>query len=164
MNGRVAHRARLILSGLIVARTRGSLGRERVTLQTKQVHLAYTQITGVGRSVWRMTTAAALGLYWHVLIDKRTGFVRMALGTDGIPGGQRPYLPESRRSVHVVAVTALNKAFVDSMVVGLGKISLCGCMAAVAEIRLRYRKQVLRFLRVMRGVTIQAADIATGVG
>ena len=164
MNGRVAHRARLILGGLIVPRTRGPLGRERVTLQAEQVHLAHTQITGVGRSVWRMTTAAALGLYWHVFIDKRTGLVRMALGADGIPGGQCPYLSESCRSVHVMAVTALDKAFVDSMVVGLGEVSLRGCVASVAELWLRCSEQVLRFFGIVRGVTIQAADIAAGMG
>ena len=113
--------------------------------------------------MWGVTTAAALGLYWHMFIDERTGFVRMALGTDGIPGGQGPYLSESRCSVHVVAVTALDKAFVHSMVVGLGEVSLGRCVAVIAELGLRYCQQMLRCLRVMGGVTIQAADIAAGM-
>ena len=111
----------------------------------------------------RVTTAAALGFYWHVLIHKRTRLVRMAFGADGIPAGQGPYLPESRRSVHVVAITALDKPFVDSMVVGFGEVSLRGCVASVAEIGLGFCQQVFRFLRIMRGVTIQAADIAAGM-
>ena len=163
MNGRVAHRARLVFRGLVVTRTCRALGRKRVTLQAQHVHLAHPQVTGVGRSVWRMTTAAALGLYWHVFIDKRTGLVRMALGADGIPGGQCPYLSESCRSVHVMAVTALDKAFVDSMVVGLGEVSLRGCVASVAELWLRCSEQVLGFFGIVRGVTIQAADIAAGM-
>lgn len=133
----MAHRARLILGGLIVSRTCGSLGRERVTLQAQQVDLTHTQGTGIGRSVWRMTTAAALGLYWHMFINKRTRLVRMALGADGIPGRQSPYLPEGRCSVDVMAVAALDKPFVDSMMVGLGKIRLRGRVTPVTELGLR---------------------------
>ena len=147
-----------------MTRTCRSLGGERVALQAQQVHLTHSQVTGVGRSVWRVTTAAALGFDWHVFVDKRTCFVRMALGAHCVPAGQGPYLPEGRRSVDVVAVTALDKPFVDSMVVRFGKISLGGRVASVAEFRLGYCQQVFWFLGVMRGVTVQAADIAAGVG
>lgn len=138
MNGYVAHRARLILGGLVVSRTCRALGWERVTLQAQQVHLTHTQVTGVGGSVRRVATGAAFGFHWYVFVDKRTRLVRMALGADGIPGGQRPYLPESRRSMDVVTVTALNQAFVDAMMVGFGEISLRGRVASVAEFRLGY--------------------------
>jgi len=111
-----------------------------------------------------MTTAAALGLYWHMFIDEGAGFVRVALGADGIPAGQRPYLPESRRSMHVMAVTALDKAFLDSMVVGLAEVCLRGCVASVAELGLRRSEQVFRFFGIVRRVTIQAANIAAGMG
>ena len=144
--------------------TRRSLGRERMALQAQQVHLTHAQVTGVGRSVWRVTTAAAFGLHWHMFIDEGAGFVRVALGADGIPAGQRPHLPESRRSVHVVAVTALDKTFVDSMVVRLGEVSLRRGVTPIAELWLRHCQQVLWFLRVVRRVTIQAAHVAAGVG
>ena len=119
-----------------MTRTCRSLGRKRVALQAQQVHLTHTQVTGVGRSVWRVATAAALGFYWYMFVDKRTCFVCVALGTDGVSGGQGPYLPQSRRSVHVMAVTALDKAFVDAMVVGFGEIGLRGGMTSIAELGL----------------------------
>ena len=37
----VAHRARLVLGGLIMGRSRGTLDRECVTLQAEQIHLAH---------------------------------------------------------------------------------------------------------------------------
>ena len=113
--------------------------------------------------MWRVTTAATLGFYWHVFVDKGTCFVRMAIGTDGISGRQGPHLPESRRSMHVMAVTALDKAFVHSMVVRLGEVRLRGSVTAIAELGLRRYKQMLGFLCVVWRMTIQAADIAAGM-
>jgi hypothetical protein len=66
--------------------------------------------------------------------------------------------------VDVVAVSALHEAFVDSMVIGLAEVSLCGCVTAVAELGLRCCQQMFRFLGVMRRVTVQAADIAAAMG
>ena len=81
----------------------------------------------------RVTTAAAFSFYWYVLINKRTGLICVALGADRVAGRQGPHLSESRCSMDVVAVAALDKAFVDSMVVGLGEVSLRRCVAAIAE-------------------------------
>ena len=164
MNGCVAHGARLILGGLVVTRACRSLGWERVTLQAQQIHLTHAQIARVGRAVRRVTTATALSFDRHVFIDEGARFFRMALGANGIPGGQGPYLPESCRSVDVVAVTALDKAFLNSMVIRFGEISLGGRMASVAEFWLGYCQQVFWFLGVMRGVTVQAAEIAARMG
>jgi len=159
----VAHRARLILGGLVVTGTCRSLGRERVTLQAQQVHLTHTQVTRVGRSVWRVATAAAFSFYWYVLINKRTGLICVALGADRIARRQGPHLSESRRSMDVVAVTALDQPFIDSVVVGLREVGLGGCVTAVAELRLGDCEQVLWFLRIVWRVTIQATDIAARV-
>jgi len=63
----------------------------------------------------------------------------------------------------VVAVTALDQAFVYSMVIGLGEISLRGGMTSITELGLGYCQEMLRFLRVVRGMTVQAADIAAGM-
>ena len=114
--------------------------------------------------MWRVATAAALGFYWHVFIDEGARFVRMALGANGIAGRQGPYLPKSRRSMHVMAVTALDEAFFDSMVVWFGKISLRGCVTSVAEFWRGYCQQMLWFLCIVWRVAIKASDIATSVG
>ena len=114
--------------------------------------------------MWGVTTAATLGFDRHMFINKGTRFVRMAFGADGISGRQSPHLPESRRSMHVVAVTAVDKAFVHPVVVGLGEISLCRGVTPVAERRLGRCEQMLRFLCVVGRMTVKAADIAAGVG
>src|SRR5260370_35983687 len=79
MDRRVAHGARLIFGGLIVGRSRRSLSRKCVTLQTQQLHLAYAQATWIGRSGGRVTTAAALRLHRHIFVDRWALRVSMAL-------------------------------------------------------------------------------------
>ena len=83
----------------------------------------------------------------------------MTLGADSIAGRQCPYLPERGRSVHVVAVAALHQSFVNPMVIRFAKVCFRGCVAAIAELRLCDRQQVLRRLRVVRGVTVETADV-----
>ncbi len=65
--------------------------------------------------------------------------------------------------MRIVAVTALNQAFVDPVMVRLGEIRLGGDVASVAQLRLILNEQVLFLLRVVGGVTVETADLATGV-
>ena len=102
----------------------------------------------------RVTTVAAFGFHWHMLIDKRTLFIRVALDTDRVPTRHRSYLAEGGRAVSVMAVTTLHKALIDSMVIGLCEVRLGGGMAPIAEVGLRPHKQVLGFLRMVRGVAV----------
>jgi hypothetical protein len=61
--------------------------------------------------------------------------------------------------VDVVAVTALDEAFVYSVVIRLRKVSLRVDMTSVAEIRLCSNKQMLLFFGVMWRVAVQASNI-----
>src|SRR5580700_3706666 len=94
MNLRVTHGAGLIFGRLIVRGTdwpAGSqLGRESVALQTEHVHRHHLEQPGIGGTVRRVATAAALGLHRHVFIDERTLLVDMALVANGIAAGQAP--------------------------------------------------------------------------
>ncbi len=65
--------------------------------------------------------------------------------------------------MNVVAVAALDQAFVHSMVVRLREVGLRGCMTSVAEIRLCSNQEMLRFFGVMRRVAIQAPNIVARV-
>ena len=140
MNLGVTHGAGLILRRLIMRGTdwppSRQLGRESVALQTEHVHQAHFEEPGIGRTVGRVATAAALGLYRHMLVDERSLLVDMALVADGVAAGQGAQLPHRRRPVRVVAVIALHQTLVDAVVEGFGKICLGRRMAAVAQLGL----------------------------
>ena len=108
-----------------------------MTLQTQQVHLAHAQESRIVGSVRRVTTGATLCFHRHVLIDKRTLFVDVTLGTDGIAGRHRLYLPERRGAVGIMAITATNEVLVDTVVIGHCEVGLGGRMASVAKVGLR---------------------------
>jgi hypothetical protein len=101
-----------------------------------------------------VTTVAALRLYRHMLVDKRTFLVDMALNANLVPTRQCPYLTDRRGAMGVVTITALDETFVDPVVIWLCKVRFSGYMASVTESRLRLDQQVFRFLGVMRRVAV----------
>ena len=100
--------------------------------------------------MWRMTTAAALRLHGYVLIDERTPLVGMAVDANRVAGWHRSDLANRGRAMDVVAIAAPNQTFVDSMVIGLGKVGFCRRMTSVAKTRLRLCQEVLRVLGMVR--------------
>lgn len=163
MDHGVAHRASLVFGCLVVGRTGRPLRWERVTLQAQQVHLAHAQVARVIRAVWGVTTGAALSLDRYVLIDEGTLFFCVALDANRIPARHRPYLPQRRGPVHIVAITALNQAFVYSVVIGSREVSLGGHVTPVAEIGRRLHQKVLRIFRMVWRVAVEASDIIASV-
>ena len=135
-----------------------TLRGEGVTLQAQQVHLAHAQKTWIRRTMRRVTTCTAVGLYGHMFIHKRSLFVDMAREANLVSIGKSPDLPQGGRAMSIVAIAALNQTFVDAVVIGLAKVSLGSRMAAIAESRLRLNQQVFRFLGVMRRVAVQTTD------
>ena len=110
-----------------------------------------------------VTAAAAFGLNRDVFVDEWSHLVCVALSTDRIPARHSSYLPESGSAMHVMAITALDEALIDSVVIRLGKIRFCRGVTPVAEIRLAPDEQVLSFLGVVRRVTVQAANVTARV-
>jgi hypothetical protein len=110
-----------------------------------------------------MATGAAFSLYRHVLIDEGSALIGVALVADKIPIRQLAYLPQPRRPVDVVAITALDQSFIHAMMKGPGKIRFRGGMAAVAKFGLVLHQQVLGFFGVVRGMAIQTTHLAAGV-
>lgn len=150
----MAHGAGLVLGGLVVGRTGRSLRRECVALKAQQVYLADAQEAWICRSVWCVTTVAALGLHGNVLIDERTLFVDVALDANLVATRQCPNLADGGRAMSVMTVAALDETFVDPVVKWLRKVCLGGCMASITEIWLCSDQQGLCFLRMMRRVTV----------
>ena len=65
--------------------------------------------------------------------------------------------------MNVVAVAALDKAFVHPMVIRLSEIGFGGNMTSVAETGLCSNEEVLRFFSVMRRVAVQASNVVARV-
>ena len=103
----MAHRASLVLGGLVMGRSDWPLRREGVTLQAEQVYLTDAQVAWIIRAVGRVTTVTTFGFHRHMLIDKRTLFIGVAFDTDRIPSRYGSYLTEGRGAVSIVAVSAL---------------------------------------------------------
>jgi hypothetical protein len=92
-----------------------------------------------------MATGAALRLDRYMFVDKRPLFIGVAFETDSVSLRQSAHLAQGGRAMHVVAVTTLNQAFINTMMIRLGKVSFLGHVAAKAQCRLRVNQQMLRF-------------------
>ena len=84
MDGRVAHRARLVFGRLVVVRTLGTLRRKGMTLQTQQFDIANAQKARIRRTVGGMTTGTAFRLHRHVFVDKGPLLIGVAFVTNRI--------------------------------------------------------------------------------
>lgn len=163
MDGDVTHRASLVLHRLVVRRSLRSLCREAVTLQAHQIDLADPQEPRIRRSMRRVTRRAPFGLYRDMLVNVRPALIRMTLIADGVPARQRSHLPQRSGAMNVVAVVALDQAFVDAVMVRLGEVGFGGNVAAVAEFGLGAHEEMLRLLGFVRRMTIHAANIIAGM-
>jgi hypothetical protein len=98
-----------------------------------------------------------------MLKNERPLLVGMALDTNRVPTRQGPHLAEGGGAVDVVAVAALDEAFVDAMVIRLREVGLGGHMTSVAEFGLRRNQEVLRLFCVVGRVAVQAPNIVARV-
>src|ERR1035438_3807625 len=92
-----------------------------MALQAEHIPLAHLEEPGIGGSVGRMATGAALGLDGHVLVDERPLFVDMALEADCVSAGESAHLAHGCGSVRIMAVIALHQALIHAVVKGLGR-------------------------------------------
>ena len=111
VNINVATGTGLIFRRLIVRRTLGGLGwhttqRQRMALQAKKIDLAHSQQTWISGTVGHMTTCAALGFYWQVLIDEWTFGIGMTFKANLIlrPAGSQ--LLRQKTAVRIMTVVA----------------------------------------------------------
>ena len=131
-----------------------------MALQARQIHVADPQKPRICRSVWRVTTPAAFGLYRNMLVNERPSLISVTLKTNRITVGHGAHLSQGPGTVDIVAVAALDKSFVDPVAVRLGKICLGGRVTAVTQSRLLFDEQKLFCLGVMGRVAVNTTDIA----
>src|SRR5580692_1336501 len=141
VNWRVAQNTGLEKARLIVesrSSRRTAEGGVRVALQTKQVHIAQLEHMGIGSSVGQVAGLAPIDFDRLVLEDERPLLIGVTFETDGVLRGTRAHLLGLHRAVYVVAIAALDQAFVHPGVERHVELSLLLKMASVAELGLRF--------------------------
>lgn len=142
----------------------GSLRGKRVALQAQQIDLADPKQARVCGTMGRVTTTAPFRFDGHMLVYKWSPGICVALGADGVSAGQGFHLPQGCGAMHVMAVAAVNQAFIYTVMVRLGKIGFGRSVTAVALFRLFLDQEVLGGLGVVRRMTIKTTNIIAGVG
>jgi uncharacterized membrane protein len=84
----------------------------------------------------RVADRAAFDLHRFVFIDEGSGFIGMTLEANQIFGRRGSQLPGQESAMRVVAVGAIQEAFIDAVMEGPRKLLLVVEMAAVAKRRL----------------------------
>lgn len=135
----VANRASLILRCLVMEiwrARRSAESRASMALQTKDIEVARLEQMRIGRAMWRMARFAAFCLDCWMLENERSLLVHVTRKADGVPRCGRAQLLADESSVGVVAIGALNKAFLNAMVERHIELRLHLEVARVAELRL----------------------------
>lgn len=122
----------------------------RVALQAQQVYGRELQHMGIGSAVRNVARLAAFRLHRVMLEHIRSLLVRMACEADGILRCGCTHLLRLHRSVDIVAIAALDQAFVHAMVERHVELGLLLQVAAKAKFRLALYQQEFFRSRVMR--------------
>ncbi len=166
VNLRVAQNARLEEARLIVeggSSGRPAEARRCVALQAKQVHVAQLEHVRIRSSVSQVTGLASIHFDRLVFEYEWPLLVGVTLEANSVLCGIRAHLLRFHSAVNIVAIAALDQAFVHPMMEGHVELGLLLEMASVAELRLRFLQQEFVRLRMVRGVAGGAADVVLGV-
>ncbi len=142
-----------------------------VALQAKSEYRRAFEEPGIGGAVGRMAAFAALNTHRGMLVYKRPADIYMALHAgfvvaEGLRYHARPdpgAPSRVERPVRVVAIGAVDCAFVHPVVEGHIKLRLGFEVAGITEIPLLFREQEFRRLRAMNGMAIGTYHIVRGV-
>jgi hypothetical protein len=130
-----------------------------MALQAELVHLGPGQQMRIGRAMGRVASHAALDLYRRMLVLERSSFVGMAIEANCLLRSRGSKLMSLRRAVRIVAITALHKSFVYTVMGRLGKIRFHFTVAAITKLRLRRGQQVVFYVGRVLGVATRAPHI-----
>jgi hypothetical protein len=125
MNLDMAQCARLELGILVVKRRRSwccAESRRSVALQAKHVNVTEFQHVRIRRTVRQVAGRAPFHFHGGVFVNERTVLIHMAFVANGILSGSHAYLLGLDRAMYVMAISALNQAFVDTMMKRHGKL------------------------------------------
>ena len=135
-----------------------------MALQAQQIDLAHSQETRIRGTMGRVASGAAFCLDRNMFVYERTAGIGVTLRASRISVGLGLDLTKRGGAVNIVAVTAMNESFIDAMVIGPGKLSLCSCMARIALRGLFLNEQMLRLFRMMWRMAVKTTHGIAGVG
>jgi hypothetical protein len=104
-----------------------------VALQAKQIDIAQFQQVGIWSAVRQMAGLATVGFCGLVLVHKRPLLIRVAFEANRILCGGSPHLLGLHRSVRIVAIAALDQAFIHAVMKRHIELRFLLEMAAVAK-------------------------------
>jgi hypothetical protein len=130
-----------------------------VALQAQQVDVAQFQHVRIWSAVHQMAGLAPINLYRLMLEYKRSLLVRVAREANRILSGRSPHLMGPHGAVRVVAVGALDEAFIYPMVERHIELSFLRQMARIAKLGLSFHQQKFFCFRMMRRMAGNAADV-----
>lgn len=135
-----------------------------MTLQAEQVHLVGSEKSRAGGPMRGMAADTAFRLHRQVLVNERSTLVGVAFETHLVLRRARSELPRHESAVLVVAIGALNQAFVDPVVEGTCELRTCLRVAGIAKLRLIHGQQAALRFGMVGGMAAQAAYIVFRVG
>ena len=162
MNCRVTQNARLEQARLVVERRssrRSAKARRGVALQAEQVDVAQFQHVRIWSAVHQMAGLATINLHRLMFEYKRSLLVRVAREANRILSGRSAHLMGPHGAVRIVAIGALDEAFIYSMVERHIELSSLRQMARVAKLGLSFYQQEFFCFRMMRRMAGNAADV-----
>jgi hypothetical protein len=154
VDAHVTHRASLALGVLRVRRVIEVL----VALETQSVHPRARQQPRIRGTVRRMTCRTTFGPNRFMLKNKRSTLFGVTLVADRILRSIHSQLLRLNRSMHVVAILALNVTFHHLVAEWLQEISLRLVVAAEAKVRILFDQELLSDGRNVSGVAGRAGD------
>src|SRR5271155_3831967 len=149
----MAQNARLEQARLVVERRssrRSAKARRGVALQAEQVYVAQLQHVRIWTAVHQMAGLATIHLYRLVLEYKRSLLVRVAREANRILRRGSPHLMRPHSAVRIVAISALDEAFIYSMVERHIELSFLRQMARIAKFGLSFYQQEFFCFCMMR--------------
>ena len=134
-----------------------------MALQAQQVDVTELQHVGIRSTVRQMARLTPIHFYGRVFVYKRALLVRVTFKANLILRGRSPHLLGPHRTVHVVAIAALDQALVHSMMERHIELGSLLKVAGIAKLRLGLYEQKLRFFRVVWGMAGDATDVVPGM-
>ena len=139
-------------------------GRDRaMALIAQGVDRRHVEQPRILRAMWRMATHTPFRLDHCVLVHKGSTGFRVAFRADGILVGSRLHLIVAKRAVCIMAIAALDEAFIHLVMEGCCERRLHVGMALIAEVRLTRLEQNGVRRSVMHRVATDAAYVCLGV-
>jgi len=135
-----------------------ALSYAAVALVAEWVDGWHVQQAGVLGAVWSVASHAPFSLDCGMFIDERSAHLGVALGADRVLVGRGLHVVGPEGAMHVVAITALDQAFVHLVVERHTERWLVVGVALEAERGLRSLQQLF-FLALMNAMATGTADV-----